>query len=325
MRKFIKLTISFLLLLVITTVALIKTTEYIVDKKANFEFMKNAKYLVVGDSHPECAFNDSLIENFMNLSQSGDSYFYTYFKAMKIIEQNPSIEFVFIEFNNNQLDESMNEWIWSEKYLNFKYPTYSPFMKTPDEKLLAMHNFSAFVNANSLALKTNFERIFSGNYYYTKDIGGYSYSERDKTDSLLNKMKGHISPEKKTRISESNLHYLSKLVNLCKEKNKQTFLIRSPVHNAYVGYSNENIYEKIRRKNFSSIETLDFSKFPLANSEFGDLEHLNHKGAKVFSIWFNNLLKKNLLFIENKQKLIDEEIKTQMLESVQKNSRVIGS
>lgn len=60
---------------------------------------------------------------------------------------------------------------------------------------------------------------------------------------------------------------------------------------------------------FPSIEYLDFSKFPLDNSEFGDLEHLNYKGAKVFSNWFAQLLNKGILEKSNKQELINGEIK----------------
>jgi hypothetical protein len=309
MRQFIQLTISFLIVLLLLIFVLIESSEYLINKKAAFKLNTNPKYLVLGHSHPECAFNDSLIDNFRNLSQSGESYFYTYFKAKEIIKQNPSIETVFIEFTNNQINESMNDWIWGENYMSNRYPKYSPFMNFTDKMVLAKNNLSGYLNSTSVSLKSNISIVITKNFNFSNSIGGYRYLERDKTDSLLNKMKVNIIDEKNIPISEFNLNYLSKLVRFCNEQGKNVILIRSPLHEKYSGYSNEIIYQEIRKNNFSSIEYFDFSKFPLNNSEFGDLEHLNHKGAKEFSIWFDNLLKINILHTVNKQKIIDEEIK----------------
>ena len=85
---------------------------------ANFKIKESSRILIVGHSHSECAYNDSLINNVVNFSQSGESYFYTYFKTKKFIEQNPNIQTVLIEFSNNQIAFSMNNWIWAEKYMS---------------------------------------------------------------------------------------------------------------------------------------------------------------------------------------------------------------
>jgi hypothetical protein len=72
---------------------------------------------------------------------------------------------------------------------------------------------------------------------------------------------------------------------------------------------NEKQYKSILRNRFSGIPFLDFSSFPLLNSEFGDLEHLNFKGAKKFSLWFNEIMQVGLLSKGDKQAFIDIEIK----------------
>jgi|TARA_B110000914_G_scaffold218697_1_gene226310 hypothetical protein len=318
MRQFIKLTISFLIVLFTLIFILIESSEYIISQKSNFKLNTNAKYLVLGHSHPECAFNDSLIDYFKNISQSGESYYYTYFKAKKIIEQNPSIETVFIEFTNNQINESMNNWIWKEKYMNHRYLQYSPFMNFTDKMVLAKNNLSGYLNSTSLSFKSNFSRVLKQNFSYSESIGGYLYLERDKTDSLLNKLKINTIDEKTIPISEINLNYLSNLIRFCEEQGKNIFLIRSPQHKKYSGYSNESTYQQIRNNRYSHIEYLDFSKFPLKNSEFGDLEHLNHKGAEIFSIWFAQLLNTEFLEEKNKQVYIDEEIKARTHNNVYK-------
>ena len=309
MRKFIKLIVFFSATLFTFIFLLIKISDYVVEKNADYKLNTNVKYLVFGHSHPECAFNDSLIMNFKNVSESGESYFYTYFKAKEIIKQNPSIERVFIEFTNNQITESMNEWIWGETHMSIRYPKYSPFMNFTDKMVLAKNNLSGYFNSTSVSLKKNTSRVLTKNFNFSNSIGGYRYLERDKTDSLISIMKLNTFEEKNIPLSDINLRYLLKLVKFCEDQGKTVTLIRSPQHEKYAGFSNENTYQEIRNNLFSSIEYLDFSKFPLNNSEYGDLEHLNYKGAKEFSIWFNNLLKKNILNKENKQSMIDEEIK----------------
>src|SRR4051812_42187597 len=74
----------------------------IIARNATREIQRSSKYIILGHSHPECAFNDSLISGFSNFASSGESYFYTYFKLKNITERNRNIEAVFIEFSNNQ-------------------------------------------------------------------------------------------------------------------------------------------------------------------------------------------------------------------------------
>ena len=309
MRQFIKLNITFLIILFTLIFVAVESFEYIISQKSNFKLNINTKYLVLGHSHSECAFNDSLIGNFKNISESGESYFYTYFKTKKIIEQNPSIETVFIEFTNDQITESMNNRIWKENYMDYRYPKYSPFMNFTDKMVLVKNNLYGYLNSTSLSLKENLGRVINQNYSYTNSIGGYLYLERDKTDSLVNTINENSSLLEFDEVSEYNLKYLSKTIDLCEEQGKRVILVRSPQHPKYPGYSNENIYQEIRNNLFPSIEYLDFSKFPLANSEFGDLEHVNHKGAKVFSRWFARLLTMDILENSNKQEFINGEIK----------------
>lgn len=310
MRLFIKLTILFIVALLGIILIVENISGYIVAKSSNFKLDSNPKYIVVGHSHPECAFNDSLIFDFQNISQSGESYFYNYLKTKKIIEQNPSIKVVFIEYTNNQINETMNNWIWGTKYMNRGYTKYSPFMSLTDKRMLFYNNHSDYLNSYSLSVKNNLERVFKNDYSYSKKIGGYRDLKRDKTDSLVaNKVPYKIKSI--TNISEANLFYLSSLIEFCKEKELDVILIRSPLHKYYSGYLNEIKYKEILNKKYSNIDYIDFSNFPLTNSEFGDLEHLNHKGAKVFSIWFDKLLKDDLLEKKDKESYINEMIKNE--------------
>lgn len=56
---------------------------------------------------------------------------------------------------------------------------------------------------------------------------------------------------------------------------------------------NELIFQKIWKDKFKEVTFLDFKDFPLNDSDFADIEHLNDKGAKKFSTYFNTFMKDN--------------------------------
>lgn len=308
MGKFIKHSMLFLLIFSTLIFLLIEGTEYVVYNNADFRLKTNPSYIVLGHSHPTYAFNDSLIKDFVNISQPGESYFNTYFKTKQIIESNPTVEVVFIEFSNNQIHEIMNDWTWVKEYMRFGFSRYSPFMDYSHKALLAKHNVIGFLNSIAWAIQTNTQRIMTNDFEYIKDIGGHEYLDRSLPDSLMNSTAVADSISDPLKVSHVNLIYLEKIVNYVKERGKQVILIRSPVHKKYPYYSNENLYQEIKNRKFSHIEYLDFTKFPLEQAEFADFGHLNHKGAAKFSSWFSNLLQNGLLDCNHKQVVVKKEI-----------------
>jgi hypothetical protein len=310
MKKFILNFIIFTSLLLIITYSSILLVNEKINRSASFKLSKPSKNIILGHSHPECAFNDSLISNFSNCAQSGESYFYTYFKLKKIIEQNKNIKVVFIEFSNKQVDFEMNNWIWGDMFMSYYFSMYSPFMNLSDNWLLFKNNNSEFIKDLSFSLKNNFSTIVKNDFEYTKRTGGYLYLKKSKTDSLITCLKK--SPFEKIKYvkhSLSSIEYLNKIIEYCKRNSIKVYLIRSPLHNKCEEYMSEYYFDQFRLLHYSNEEFLDFSKFPLLNSEFADLEHLNYRGARKFSFWFNQLIKQGLLNHNNKQQIINQKIK----------------
>jgi hypothetical protein len=311
MKGFIRNTIIFLFFSIFFTFLLIFISAKIIDEGDYFKINKDIKCIVIGHSHPECALNDSLIFGLKNFAESGDSYFYTYIKTKKILETNNQIKTVFIEFSNNQIEKSMDNKIWGDKYLSYKYPKYSSFMNINDLLFLSTKNLNLILNKQSTAFKKNIHFILKKNTTYIEyaDWGGYLYLIRDKTDSLVNlTLKDTIVKDYIPELSEKNLLYLTKTIEICDKFGVNVYFIRCPLHQKYSALSYENEFQKILKTKYNNIEFLDFKDFPLENSEFGDLEHLNYKGARKFSLFFNQLLDLNILNYTNKQELINEEI-----------------
>src|SRR5690554_4261527 len=190
MSTFFKRIFYLLVLFLGLVVALDVSLSLIERKNADFTILNNPKYIVVGHSHPECAFNDSLIPELKNISYSGESYFYSYFKTKQVVQQNPSIEVVFIEFTNNQIVKRMDEWTWGDEFISNSYPKYSSFMNTTDNFFLLRKTPFSYINAFTLSVKDKFERVSRKEFDYSTQLGGYLYLERDKTDSIIKNTPG---------------------------------------------------------------------------------------------------------------------------------------
>lgn len=264
--------------------------------------------IILGHSQPECAYNDTIIKDFQNVARSAESYFYTYYKVKVLIEQNPQIDTVLLEFTNNYLENETAAWTRRTDIISNYYPPLSNVITITDKLKLLIKSPSSFIMASSLASKERLVRILKGNLNYTGQWGGYNYLIRNKTDSLI----AHFRKEKKPislRLSDNlNLFYLRKTINYLKEKDIQLFLVRSPINEHYKNIKYEHQFQKLLKNEFNDVEFLDFSDFPISNDEFGDLKHLNYKGARKYSKWFQQLLNEKLLLRQDKQEFINKEI-----------------
>ena len=308
MNRFILKTLVFVIVTVCSILFLFVCTNLSINKLAKFK-LERVNHVIIGHSRPECAFNDSLINNFKNMSQSGESYFYSYQKVKKIISQNKNIKNVFIEFSNNQIDSEVNNWIWGEQYIKEK-SYYLPFLDKEDIGLLWRKNKNGLIAGSSKSFRNNVMNLLLLRFDYTKKTGGYLWLDRFKTDSLIASIKINKSLlNKKTgQLSITNIKYLEKIVVFCRSSKVNMFFVRSPQHIYSHSRKNEKAFIKIKNEKFNTVEFLDFNDFPLTNNEFGDFGHLNYKGAKKFSVWFNQLLSKGLLTKHNKKAFISSEI-----------------
>ncbi len=309
MRAFLTRTWYTLILFTVGTLAFICFVHFVMKYYSDFTIHKATKYVIFGHSHPECAFDDSLIANFKNLSKSGESYFYTYQKVKQILSKN-KLEAVFIEFSNNQISKDMDEWIWGFDSMNINVPLYAPFMEVSDLLLLYDKNKEDVLKIVSTSTRKNFVRMLLFDYSMSKKHGRYNRLERNRIKALIEEREKHPDTDtvfKKNEFSSYNIKYLEKIVDYCSKKNTKVYFVRSPQH-AYYPHSNESDLLKIKNTKFKDIVFLDFDTFPLKEEAYGDFGHLNYKGAKRFSLWFNMLIQHNLLGKLNKAEFITSEM-----------------
>ncbi|RAR51142.1 hypothetical protein [Flavobacterium lacus] len=310
MKSFLLKCTAFIVLLLLVLVGI---RSFIIQQKQNperYRLNTSIENIVLGHSQPECGLNDSLLSHTKNLSQGGEAYFYTYAKLKKLIEVNPTIRTVYLSFSNNQLEKKMDDWTFDDEFINDKYPAYFFAMDSEEKKVLWKANPKAVLQSEQLLLKNNMVDLvkYRGKIRPETYWGDYLYLEREKTDSLIRV--NYIETMVKERgkgISEINLTYLKKIVQWCKDENIQLIFYRTPVHPILRSTYDEKAFDSIRKKHFSTIPFLDCIDFPLSNQEFGDFDHLNYKGARKFSTFFNHVVQRKITSEIEIKKIISSE------------------
>jgi hypothetical protein len=311
MQYFINRILIFIFSIIILIGLVIVFTNIKINNSSIFNLPKNIKYIILGHSHPEVAFNDSLISHSKNLAQSGELYFYTYLKTKKILSENKQIKIVFLEFTNNEIINDMEKWISSEEQILYRIPKYASLMNEEDYKYIIPKNPVAFIKSLPIVFRKNINTtIYKYNdYISTYDWGKYFYNKRQHLDSLLASKKQRTVKNNFSEFNNTNLIYLNKIINLCNTNKVKIYLIRSPFYKEEAVYlANEINFRSILKSKYFNQTFLDFKDFPLLHEDYGDLDHLNYKGARKFSLFFNDLIKHGLLEKNNKQEFINQEM-----------------
>jgi hypothetical protein len=293
MKKFLFKICIFLIPIVIIIITLRWYIQVEKSSVQHHKLPKNIETLILGHSQPETAINDSLLSNCKNFSQGGEAYLFTYAKLRYLATINPQIKRVYLSFSNNQISTLMEEWTFGDRYLQSKYTNYFYALSSSEQSLLWRTSFYSLVHAEYSIMKTNGINLIKNKGTIKAPLywGDYLYLKRFKTDSLLksNYLKT-IKKNQKVGISKTNLVYLDKIVRFCNKKKIKLIFFRTPIHPKLFEILNEKQFQSIRKKKYASIPFVDAVHYPISNEAFGDLEHLNYKGAKKFSLYFNDLM-----------------------------------
>jgi len=322
MNNFIKKFLLFCSIPFFSTVLLFFSITTIVRNGEYFSLDKSVKNLIIGHSHPQFAFNDSLISNTRNLSEGGTNYFYVSYRIEKILHENPQIENIFIDLSNNLFYETYNENIYATSHLPAKYAYTASFISINDNIYLASKNFNAYIKGVFKTIYVNGAFLLQKKKNYIDwDELGYGWGKyRFKSDTLnilaidtldkedYKKQTEGITFFENPAISINSIKYLNRVIEKCRTFNVNIYLIRVPIHKDIFMLKNEIEFRKVINNKYRKYEFLDFKDFPLKKSDFVDFGHLNYKGAKKFSIFFNNLLNNGLLNVNKKQEFINSEI-----------------
>jgi hypothetical protein len=253
------------------------------------------KIVFAGDSNVECAVNDSLISNSINIAQSGEAYLYTYVKLKSLLECNDQIKTVFLGFSFVDLIKDTEErWLFRDEFVIEKIKTYNYLLDNSEKSLIIKNNPKAYLIGTKECIITNFLTFLKS---YSSEVlkgkilnfGGY---ERVVLDKLQEDIKINAFSEQPFEKGLLQEEYLKMISSLCQQKSIKLILLNTPKHQYYSTRFNKEIknYWLLVRNSLSQDSLLDLSSLTIPDSCFYDMDHLNFIGAERFSNYLNNKL-----------------------------------
>jgi hypothetical protein len=244
----------------------------------NGKSLNGYSYYVFGNSHPECAINDTISTlHLSNMANSGEPLFFSVPKMRRIAKENPNSIFI-VELGNHSLHAI--HWVLDDEHLHKNYRQYF-YHLTKEE-----HQF-IFRNNPSKALKTllslspqGANTVLEGGYNpLHKNLADY-YKARESNEDIV-----ESNTPNATYSDELQYQNIASLISFMRDfPHIRVIAIRCPVHSS-VQEQNEKEYmqfiEQITHQ--YPLQYLDFKDSLYADTYYADPEHLNVKGATVFT------------------------------------------
>jgi hypothetical protein len=257
--------------------------------KINWTLESSKTIFITGDSYPECALNDSIFSEAINISSSADTYIYSYVKIRKFIFQNPQIKTVILGFSYHNLQYK------NDSFLKNASPGISKFVKyyylMDDREIFEIFKLNYNIIIKGLGAcyqKVVFNALTSINGISFKDLnlGGYRRLYMYKLKENLDDIKRTVNvTSEKVEPSQVQIRYLHKIERLCKKQGVRLILLNTPIHPEFqkILKKDKEYFMKYCEQNRIIDHLLNYADFPLPDSCYADAEHLNYHGADDFS------------------------------------------
>lgn len=238
--------------------------------------------VVIGDSHPAWAIDDSKIPGLRNISQNAEGYKYTYAKMRHLLDKNPDIERVYLGFSYHNLSSYFDEYVTGEKFRLFASRYLSVLAPSDILEVIRRDPLHA-VDFVTRLLREGFVPGLRGE---CRLYGRFS-SEPMLGEFRISAMEHRIAEQYFDQagalrgVSRQNLDYLVKIIELARSHGVELIVMKTPLHEEYlrrVPRKFRDLYEAFIEEH--GLSRYDFPDLDLGDEDFlPDGDHTNYRGA----------------------------------------------
>jgi hypothetical protein len=254
-----------------------------------------------------------------NFAELGENFVGTYFKLQYYIDKTPSLKIVVLPLDLTCFSTERLEWVrgrYFTKYFSYGYITYEDF-----KELYKLMGFKVvFKKIQSLLPFQDHKEMKR----FWKNVGSLvrnkPIEKSEIEDGYFKNIEGRVTEEeaivviqhrfhKKYKFDEGSLTYFEKILVLCHSRGIKVVTLTTPVTDYYMKHAEKYVtraalYERVvanRRFSPYIYRHLDYmDRYAKDHTLFKDLNHLNHKGATLFSQQMASELSKVMDQIQNK-------------------------
>ena len=240
--------------------------------------------VVIGDSHAQCAVDDSRLPGVANLAAASESYLISHAKLRFLFREHPSIRTVLLDIGYHSLSTATEYQTWgppSKPMLR----RYARLLTFPEMASVVRHHPDAVL---SFIRGTLPPRIALRNSpFHPMEWGGFFPKDTDQPltpETIAWRIWGHFSDgSTPRRLSAFNQYWLERIVRLCRQNGVRLVLLSTPLHRAYRDqvppFYRTACDDWIRN---SGLEIVDLRHLPLPDDAFlPDGDHVNPRGAQI--------------------------------------------
>lgn len=253
--------------------------------------------LIIGDSHSECSFNPEEIKNSINVAQSAECYFYTFYKLKYLLEKHSQIKYIVLSYSYNNLNSFWDDFVHQKEKAASMLDRYFQILEPGAFFSLLSYGFGwkYFLGHLGFPLKQNIvyisrvmNRDKNGTILF---MGKYNpFIKVNLNDTIIyNGIQNTFYINGKVRqVSELQTEYLIRIAHLCQSKNIHLLLVNTPVYAKYLEKIPEQFIKHYDHttdhlEGMKLISVLNYVTFPIPDYGYYDPTHLNVSGAKLFS------------------------------------------
>ena len=268
--------------------------------------------LILGDSHPQYDLDPIIVGNAYNFSSSGENYIQTFYKLNKILEKK-NVGTIILPIDLQSFSSYR-----SNIPADFYWTKYVDYIEVGRKKGDFFQYFVKYLQAKYIPYLGDGEEIVRQTYQLIFDklersdlmygyIPQYSNFDEFKNKEELGTKQASFHFYKNNYFDDDLVFYFKKIIDLAAEKNINVILIKFPITKQYYLAAQEFIpidsyYLNLGKilEGIRNIQIIDYQKIYFDNDNyFEDTDHLNYKGAVLFS----QLLRKDLLNLDKNSNL----------------------
>ncbi len=271
---------------------------------------KDTDVIIMGDSHTQTGIDETLLSRSVNVSANSMHYLYSYVILKTLLPANPQVKAVVLGYSYHNLNEYYDGLLRDEKQARFKLGDYYLLFGKEEESVVRAESL-AFYEANAkyhfgLPIQINpqlyWKAVFGPLTARDFPFWGKTYTSKHSNisrDSLIKTLERHFyRTDCKTFQDHSDLQkrYLEKIIEMCRSRGVRVYLLITPLHPAYRANIPQNFTRKFQQwtseleSKYQNLIVWDHANDGYADFMYGDADHLNRYGARIFTRIINRRL-----------------------------------